>query len=140
MLAAQRGQAERAVLVVVAGGVLLAAGPEHAEVEHPHAGGQHPVPGQARLGQPVDHGGPHVGQAAAQVQHPVVLHPVPGRPPVVVVAVLAAPGGVHADRLDVPVRVGADPDVLPGRRDDQRLDPGDLRRVGDRRRRRCRGS
>ena len=62
MLAAQCGQAERAVLVVVARGVLLAAGPEHAEVEHPHAGGQHPVPAQARLGQPADDLGADLGQ------------------------------------------------------------------------------
>ena len=37
--------------------------------------------------------------------------------PAVVIAVLLAPGGVDAGRLDVTERVGADPDLLPGRRD-----------------------
>jgi hypothetical protein len=54
-----------------------------------------------------------------------VLVRVLGGPPLVVVQVLAAAGLVGADGLDVAVRVRADPDVLPGRRDHQRPDPLD---------------
>src|SRR6185436_17645299 len=51
--------------------------------------------------------------------------------PLRVVAVLLATPGVPAGRLDVAVRVGADPDVGPGGRDGERLDPLDGRRVPD---------
>ena len=57
-----------------------------------------------------------------------MLQLVAGQPPLLVVEVLPAPGGVGADGLDVPVRIRADPDVLPCRWDDQRRDP--LARLG----------
>ena len=64
--------------------------------------------------------------------------------PGVVVAVLLAPGRVRPRRLDVPVRVRADPDVLPRRRDRELGDPGQHLGLVDplgrrRRRRRSRG-
>src|SRR6202012_5158440 len=59
-----------------------------------------------------------------EVEHRVVLFLVPLLPPARVVHVLAASGGIEADRLDMTVRPRADPDFLPGGRDDQVLDPG----------------
>jgi hypothetical protein len=106
VLAAQGGQAERAVLVVVAGRVLLAARSEHAEVQHPHPAREHPVAAEARLAEPRDDLGADIHQPTAQREHPVVLLAVAGGAPLVVVAVLPPPGGVRADRLDVPFGSG----------------------------------
>ena len=57
------------------------------------------------------------GSAWAKRDHVVELLRVAPRAPGVVVAVLLAPGGVDARRLQVPVRIRADPHVLPRRRD-----------------------
>ena len=43
-----------------------------------------------------------------------------------VIAVLLAPARVASGRLQMTVRVGADPDADPGRRDDERFDAGQL--------------
>src|SRR5256885_1365847 len=64
--------------------------------------------------------------------HRVELLPVAWDPPMVVVAVLPAAGGVGADRLDVTVRVRTDPDVLPCRWDGEIADALQRVRVGDR--------
>jgi len=58
-----------------------------------------------------------------RLEHALVLGGVAFDPPLLVVAVLTTAGLVGADRLDVAVREGADPDVLPGRGDDQRHAP-----------------
>src|SRR5688572_22998901 len=52
-----------------------------------------------------------------ELEHLLELAPVLLRPPRIVVEVLLAPGVVEAGRLDVPLRVGADPDFPPRRRD-----------------------
>ena len=62
VLAAQGREPERAVLVVVAGRVLLAAGAEDPDVQHPHRAGEHPVSAQARLAEPPDDLLAHVGE------------------------------------------------------------------------------
>ena len=48
---------------------------------------------------------------------------VPLAAPLRVVEVLPPPGGVGAHRLQVTVRTSADPDLLPGGRDDQSYAP-----------------
>jgi hypothetical protein len=48
-----------------------------------------------------------------------------------VVEVLPPPGRIRPDRLEVAVRVGADPDVRPRRRDDERADALEQLRVLD---------
>ena len=53
------------------------------------------------------------------------------RPPIIVVAVLLATGGVDAGRLHMTARVGADPDVIPGGRDREIVDPLDHGRIVD---------
>ena len=65
----------------------------------------------------------HQRQRAREVDHRVELLLVAPLAPPVVVAVLLAPAGVDAGRLDVAHRVRADPDVLPGGRDDELGDP-----------------
>ncbi|MFC7759590.1 hypothetical protein ACFQY4_17430 [Catellatospora bangladeshensis] len=50
--------------------------------------------------------------------------------PLVVVAVLPAPGGIDADRLDVAAFVGADPHLGPGGWHRERPDPFQGVRVG----------
>ena len=66
MLAAQRGQPERAVLVVVARRVLLPAGTEHADVEHPDAAGEYAVAAEPRHLEPADDLGAHVAEPRAR--------------------------------------------------------------------------
>src|SRR5204863_8464424 len=50
-----------------------------------------------------------------------------------VVAVLLAPARVARGGLDVAVRIGADPDLDPGRRDGERVEALALDRIADRR-------
>jgi hypothetical protein len=129
VLTADRRQAERAVL----GGVLLSARAEEVKVDQPHRGGQHPVPAQPRpLQMALDHR-PDPWQRAAELHHPVEFLPVPALPPQLVVQVLAAASRIGAQRLDVAARLRADPHIFPGRRDHQRFDAGERRRVGERR-------
>src|SRR5688500_7716415 len=57
-----------------------------------------------------------------ELNHVLELQLVSHRPPLRVVQVLLSPGYVVSDCLDVPVGVGADPYVVPGRRDCQGAD------------------
>jgi hypothetical protein len=120
VLLPDRGQAEGAVLL----GVLCPARTEEAQVDQPDRGGQDPLPAQAAGVQVVAGGLSDGRQGGPEVLDPVVLVLVPLLAPPIVVPVLTASGRTGADGLDVPSRVGADPDVLPGWRDDQGLDPG----------------
>jgi hypothetical protein len=114
----QRGKANPAVLV----DVLLRTDPEATQVEQAYGGRgraleRHPVEAEVLV-----HGASCLGQRGGCLEHPVELQLVALGAPVGVVEVLSPAGVVGADRLDVTVRVRADPDVLPGRRDHQRLD------------------
>src|SRR5438067_9290252 len=97
VLAADGGDAEGAVLRRV----LLPAGPEEAEIDQPDGGGEHPVPAQSLSGEMTADHLPQTWQDRAELQHAGMLVAVPLNPPQVVIAVLAAPGRVGADRLDV---------------------------------------
>jgi hypothetical protein len=96
------------------------------------AGGVAPVGalrhGQAYRGQ---HGRVPGAEVLGRVVGSVMLGLVPLLTPQIVVEVLAAPGRIGAHGLDVTPRIGADPDVLPGRRDHQGLDTGQRPRVLD---------
>ena len=61
-------------------------------------------------------------QRPAEDQHLAVFRLVAHLAPARVIAVLLAAALVAPGRLDVPVRVGTDPHLGPGRRDDQRAD------------------
>jgi hypothetical protein len=73
----------------------------------------------------------HVGQPGRQFQHPVELLLGAFLLPLLVVEILAAARGIASDRLDMPVRVGADPHLLPCRWDYQVLDALQRRPIGD---------
>src|SRR5690349_10596085 len=124
------GQAEGAVLLRV----LLAARPEEPEIDQADRSRENPVPGQAPALHVTADDLADARQHGSEVPDPIVLSLIPLLTPQVVVPVLAASGRVGADGLDVAQRVGADPDVLPGRRDHQRPDAGQRLRVLDHRR------
>ena len=71
------------------------------------------------------------GQRVREVDHVVELLLVAAPAPGVVVAVLLAPGGVEAGRLQMAVGIRADPHVAPGGRDRQLADARQVRRVAD---------
>jgi len=122
VVALQRGQPVGAVVL----GVALAADPEEAEVQQPHRGGQHPLPGEPAAGQLGRDDLARVRQRRGELQHVIVLFLVALLAPARVVHVLPAPGGIEADGLDMAVRPRADPDFAPGGRDDEVLDPGQV--------------
>jgi hypothetical protein len=128
LLAADGRQAEASVL----GRVLLPAGPEEPQVDELDGGCHHPLPHQAAFPQMPDDYLAKAGQGGAELQHPVMLFLITLFAPQVVVAVLAAARRVRPGRLDVSRRIGADPYVLPGRRDHQGPDPGDRAPVAHR--------
>ena len=121
MLGAQGGHPVRRVVAVR---VLVAADPEHPHVQQSGHRRQHPVPAQSMAVQVAPHPLAQHRQPPGHLQHVVELRLVLLLPPLRVVDVLLAPGRVDPDRLDVPVRMRRDPDVLPGRRDDQLPQPG----------------
>ena len=94
---------------------------------------EHPAPGQ-----PGGRRAPRAtrsraaGSAAAKSRIRSCFCEVAHDAPLVVVAVLPPSPRVDAGRLDVAVGDRADPDLLPGRRQDERLDPGERRLVGRR--------
>jgi hypothetical protein len=128
VFAQQRGDAIRIVLL----GVLLAARPEVAEVEQVQGEREHPVALEAVAAKVGGDAASHVGQRARHLQHPIELLLVALVLPLLVVEVLAAACRVCSDRLDVSVRVGADPHLLPRGRDHQVLDSLQRCGVGDR--------
>ena len=71
-------------------------------------------------------------QRLSERQHVLVLVLVAHRPPAGVVAILFPAARVAAGGLDVAVRIGADPDILVGRRDRQLADARDRGGIADR--------
>src|SRR5262249_53417017 len=61
-------------------------------------------------------------QRLAEGDHSIELRLVLRRAIAGVITVLLSPFRIPADRLNVSVRMGADPDVVPGRRDREGLD------------------
>src|SRR5947208_3069811 len=62
----------------------------------------------------------------------IVLVLIAHSPPIGVVLVLLSSAGIAADGLDVAARIGADPDVLPRRRNGQGANAGERRVIMDR--------
>ncbi len=92
-------------------------------LEQGHQRGQHLVARQAGLAHVGRHALAEVGQQLAELHHSLVFGLFARFRPFGVVAVLLAPLGIAAGRLDVPVLLGADPDVGVGGRDADLLDP-----------------
>jgi len=127
VLAAQRGQSERAVVLSVG----LTADPEQAEVEQPEGCGHHAPAAHPALGQVRRHPAPGLGQPGGDLQHAIVLAGVAVGTPLLVVSVLSATRLVRTDRLQVAVGPGADPDVGVGGRNGEPLAPLDDLAVAD---------
>ena len=70
-------------------------------------------------------------QRLGKGEHAVVLDRVADLAPMRVVAILLAAPRVASGRLQVATRVGTDPDIAPGGRDGEPLDPVDRLRVSD---------
>src|SRR5437588_8821613 len=66
------------------------------------------------------------GEQFGELDHPLELLPITVLAPARVIQVLPAPGRVDAGGLEVAERVRAHPHVLPGRRDGQLADPGQV--------------
>src|SRR5579862_1218274 len=114
VLLAHRGQPDPVILVRV----LLAADTEHADVEQPDGGGEHSfslkVVGPLELASQTS---AKPWQLVGELEHPLELRAIAVLAPPLVVQVLPAARGVDAGGLKVTRRVGADPHILPSRRD-----------------------
>ena len=113
-----RRDAVRLVLL----GVVLRADAEEAAVEEAHRAGEHALPRQPPLGEVLRRGSADDRQRAREAEHLVELLLVAPSAPLRVVEVLPPSRRVRAHRLDVAEGVGADPDALPGGRDDELAD------------------
>src|SRR5437763_8832119 len=74
----------------------------------------------------------NAGKRLGKVDHLFVFRFIAGLPPAVVVAVLLSSAVVASDGLDVATRIGADPDSLPSRRNDEVADAHQRFEVVDR--------
>jgi hypothetical protein len=112
--------------------VLLGADPEEAALEQPHGGGQDAPAVELRAVPEVPLDLPaQPRERLREADHVAELLQVAPLAPVVVVAVLLAPGGVRPRRLEVAAGVRADPDVLPRGRDRELGDAGERLRLVD---------
>jgi hypothetical protein len=94
-------------------GVLLAADAEEAAVEQSHRAGENALARKTFASEVPCRSAADAGESPGELEHVVELLAVAAGAPPVVVAVLPPAGGVRADGLQVPVGVGADPDVCP---------------------------
>src|SRR6185295_19285501 len=119
VLAAHGGEPEALVFLRVG----LAADAEEAEVEEADGAGEGALGRHSLAAQVGGHRAAQLrqfqGEAANQLELPLCLPLLPA----LVVEVLLAPGFVVPGRLYVAEGVGADPYLLPGRRDRQLPDP-----------------
>ncbi len=115
MALAQGGQAE----ALVGLGVLVVADADGGLLHDPHHRRQHLFARQATAGQVVLDLRAQLGQRPAELGHAAIFGAVAVGAPVGMVDVLLASSLVAAGGLDMPPRIGADPDVGPGRRDHQ---------------------
>ena len=103
--------------------VFLVADAHEGRLEQPDHRGQHLFATEARSLQIPRHPAPDSRQRLSKRDGALVFGLVAHRAPVGVVAVLFAPARIAPGRLDMPVLLRADPDVRPGRRNGESLDP-----------------
>jgi len=118
---AQGRQAERAVFLAI----LLVSDSNSGLLQQPDDRRQHLLARHARALEISIASLSDLWQDLGEGEHAVVLDRVAHFAPASVVAVLLPAAGVTAGRLQMTAGVGADPDVGPGRRDRQPLDPAD---------------
>ena len=114
----QRGEAVGAVLAHV----FVVADADQRLVEQAHDRGEDLPAAQVGRAQVALEALAQERQHLAEFQHALELRLVARRPIVGVVAVLLAPARIRAGRLDMTVRVGADPDARPGGRYGEAVD------------------
>ena len=122
-----RREAEGAVVLRVC----LAADPEKAQVEKPYRAGEHALATKTLAGKAPVRVRPQRPEGPGEIEHALELLTIAPAAPGVMVEVLPPAGRVGAGCLEVPERVGADPDVRPRRRDRQRADPFELGPIAD---------
>ena len=122
-----RGQA----VALVGDGVVLGADAEEPEVEQAGRAREDPGAVERVAAQVAAHAAPELGQVVPELDHRAELLAVAPGAPLVVVAVLLAPGIVDPRRLEVAERVEADPHVPPCRRHGQVGDALERLRVVD---------
>src|SRR5258706_17021 len=130
---AQRGQPEGAVLARV----LVVAHADQGLVEEHHHGGEDLPPGEIARAQIAFHALADFREDFAELEHAAELGLVARFAVQRVVAVLLAAAGVARRRLDVALGIRGDPDVRPGGRNYQGLDPLALGLARDTRAVRC---
>src|SRR5690606_2834450 len=108
-------------------GVPLAACTEVRTTDQPNDRRQHLLPIQTAPLQVTIRGCAQLRQSIRNVQHPPPLLPVLPLDVTGTVAVLLATRSVEPPDLDLPLRVGRDVDVRPGRRNHERPDPRERR-------------
>lgn len=113
-----RGQAIGSVLL----GVALGPDAEEPAIEQPDGAGEHALAPERPAAEMPFRGLAQAGQGPREAHHLVELLPVSALPPGGVVEVLSPARCIRPDRLDVAVRIRADPDVGPRRRDHESPD------------------
>jgi len=124
---AKRREPEAAVVAAIA----LLTDAHERPIEEPDHRGQNLASWQARRREVAGDGAPDRGQPGGEVGEAVELVQVAQGAPLHVVAILAAAARVAAGRLQMAVRVAADPHRRPRRRNRERIDARDLRGVGE---------
>src|SRR5690606_35303740 len=119
------GEPERIVLL----GIALVADAKARRLQQPHQDREHLVAGQAREREGRAHPSPDRRQGAREYEHAVELVRLADLAPARVIAILLAPARVASRGLQVAALVAADPDAGPGRRDRERGDARERRRV-----------
>src|SRR5580692_3664808 len=119
VLHTQRGHAKCLMLL----GIFGVPDPETSDVEKAHAQRHHPLASEPSFGQIIRHGLSQRRQGTAKFDDVREFFLVPFLSPYVVVSILSPSCRVDPDCLDVSVRPGTDPYVLPGGWNRQSGDP-----------------
>ena len=111
--------------------ILVVAHADEGELEEPDDRGRDRVARQLAACHVALHPPPDPREPLSELHQPLELAPLLDRSKARVVAVDLPSPSVAAGRHQVDIRLGADPDVGPGRRDHERPDPAELTRVFD---------
>ncbi len=111
--------------------VAVVTDPKPAEIDQPHRDSTGPFRRHRLELHVFRHRLAKCGQRVGETHELVELRLFLGGAVILVVEVLAATGGIDACGLELRGRPGRDPDLFPGGRNRELVDPLELRRVGD---------